>query len=100
MIQINNKFDVGQKVYYIGRRCTTNGKKKKFRWLVKSKEPVKILCIYYKYKLLGEPELRYYIENYGKAKENYLFTDYDSAKMECDRRNEEVEKILLITEED
>ena len=89
MIKIDNKFDVGQNVYYIGRKCKQYGKKKKFTWLVKSKEPVKILCIFYKYKLFGEPELRYSIENFGKVKEEHLFADYKSAKEQCDKWNEE-----------
>lgn len=88
MITINNEFDVGQKVYYIGRKCNQYGKNKKFVWKVKSKEPVKILCIYYKHKLFGDSELTYNIERYGKVRENHLFTDYKSAYDECNKRNE------------
>ena len=95
MISINNKFDVGQEVYYIGRRCYQNDKKKKFVWKVKSREPVKILCIYYKHKLFGDSELTYNIERYGKVKENYLFTDYESAYDECDKRNKIEEKLKM-----
>lgn len=89
MIQIDNKFDVGQKVFYIGRKCKQYGKKKKLIWLVKSKEPVKILCIFYKYKLLGEPDLRYSIETFGKVKEEHIYADYEAALNECTKRNEE-----------
>ena len=91
MITINNKFDVGQGVYYIGRKCYQYGKKKKFVWKVKNKEPVKILCIRYKHKLIGDSELAYNIERYGKVREDYLFTDYESAYVECDKRNKEEE---------
>ncbi len=45
MLSISNKFDVGQEVYYIGRKCYQNGKKKKFVWNVKSKEPVNVSII-------------------------------------------------------
>lgn len=38
MIQIDNKFDVGQEVHLVGRKCYTNGKKKRFKWVVKSKK--------------------------------------------------------------
>ena len=31
MIQIDNKFDVGQEVHLVGRKCYTNGKKKRFK---------------------------------------------------------------------
>lgn len=89
LIQIDNKFDVGQEVYYIGRKCVQYHNKKKFHWIVKSKEPIKILCINYKHKLFGENELRYTIENFGKVKESYLFADYENAKRECIKRNEE-----------
>ncbi len=86
MITINNKFDVGQMVYYIGRKCYQNGKKKKYIWKVKSKKPVKILCIYYKHKLFGDSELTYNIERYGKVRENHLFTVCESAYDECNKR--------------
>ena len=33
MIQIDNKFDVGQEVHLVGRKCYTNGKKKRFNGL-------------------------------------------------------------------
>jgi hypothetical protein len=94
VITVNNKFDVGQVVYYIGRKCIPYGKKKKLVWKVKSREPVKILCIHYKHKLLGDSELTYNIEKYGKVRENHLFTDYESAYGECNKRNkmEEVSK--------
>lgn len=95
MVIIKNKFDVGQEVYYIGRKCKQYGKKKRFSWNVKSKEPVKILCIFYKYKLFGEPELTYNIERYGKVREDYLFSDCESAKNECNKRNK-IEKELRI----
>lgn len=87
MIIINNKFNVGQLVYYIGRKCSQYGKKKKFVWIVKSREPFKILCIYYKHKLIGDSELKYNIERYGKVRENHLFADYESASTECNKRN-------------
>ena len=87
MITICNKFDVGQAVYYIGRKCNQYGKKKKFVWKVKCREPVKILCIYYKHKLFGDSELTYNIEGYGKVREDHLFTDYESAYVECGKRN-------------
>ncbi len=87
MITICNKFDVGQEVYYIGKKCDQYGKKKKFIWKVKSKEPVKILCIYYKHKLFGDSELAYNVERYGKVREDHLFADYKSAYAECDKHN-------------
>lgn len=31
MIQINNKFEIGQEVYLVGRKCYINGKKKRFK---------------------------------------------------------------------
>jgi hypothetical protein len=89
MIKINNKFEIGQEVYYIGKKCMQYGKKKKFKWVVKSKKPVKILCIYYKHKLFGDPELLYNVEPYGKAREERLFVDYESARSECEKRNKE-----------
>ena len=61
--------------------------KKEFVWKVKSKEPVKILCIFYKHKLYGNSELTYNIERYGKVREDHLFTDYKSAFVECDKCN-------------
>ena len=95
MLSISNKFDVGQEVYYIGRKCYQNGKKKKFVWNVKSKEHVKILCIYYKHKLFGVSELSYNIERYGKVRENRLFTDYESAYIECGKRNKVDEELKM-----
>lgn len=46
MIQIDNKFDVGQKVHMIGRRFQKNGHKRKPKWVVKSHygKPLKVLC--------------------------------------------------------
>lgn len=41
------------------------------------------------HKLYGEDELCYNIENYGKVKEDGMFVDYESAKQQCDRWNEE-----------
>jgi len=87
MITVNNKFDVGQEVYYIGRKCYQYGKKKKFVWKVKSREPIKILCIFYKHKLFGNSQLTYNIERYGKVREDHLFSDYESACDECNKRN-------------
>ena len=95
MIIIENKYDVGQAVYYIGRKCIQYGKKKKFVLKVKSREPVKILCIHYKHKLIGDPELTYNIEKYGKVKENHLFTDYKTAYTECDERNKIEEELRM-----
>ena len=91
MIQIDNKFDVGQEVHLVGRKCYINGKKKRFKWVVKSKKdkPLKVLCIFYMHKLDGEDELCYNIENHGKVKENRMFVDYESAQQQCDRWNEE-----------
>lgn len=91
MIQINNKFNVGQEVYLIGMRCRTHNNKKKFKWVVKTKKdkPSKILCMFYKHKLYGEDELLYHIENHDKVREERLFTDYEAALQECNRRNEE-----------
>lgn len=91
MFQIDNKFDVGQEVHLVGRKCYTKGKKKRFKWMVKSKKdkPLKVLCIFYMRKLYGEDELCYNIENHGKVKENRMFTDYESAKQQCDKWNEE-----------
>ena len=94
-IIVNNKFEVGQTVYYIGRKCSQYGKKKKFVWTVKSKEPIKVLCIHYRHKLIGDPELTYNIERYGKVKEEHLFTDYESAYVECDKRNKLEEELKL-----
>lgn len=93
MISIDNKFDVGQVVYYIGKKCSQYGKKKRFVWKVKSREPVKILCIYYKHKLFGDSELTYNIERYGKVRENQLFADYESAYDECNERNKMKEEL-------
>jgi len=95
MITVNNKFDVGQTVYYIGRKCSQYGKKKKFVWKVKSKEPVKILCIYYKHKLFGDSELTYNIERYGKVRERYLFIDYESAYDKCNKLNKMEEEVRM-----
>ena len=95
MIAINNKFDIGQEVYYIGRKCMKDCKKKKFKWLVKSKEPVKILCIFYKYKLFGDPELAYSIEKYGKVGEDHLFSNYKAVQNECDKRNKTEEELRV-----
>lgn len=95
MIIVNNKFEVGQTVYYIGRKCSQYGKKKKFVWTVKCKEPIKVLCIHYRHKLIGDPELTYNIERYGKVKEEHLFTDYESVYVECDKRNKLEEELKL-----
>ena len=41
MIQIDNKFDVGQEVHLIGRKCyTSSNGKKRFRWVVKTKKDI------------------------------------------------------------
>lgn len=95
MIVIENKYDVGQEVYYIGRKCNQYGKKKKFVWKVKSREPVKILCIFYKHKLFGDSELAYNIERYGKVREGYLFSNYESAYAECNKRNKMEEEVRM-----
>ena len=91
MIQIDNNFNVGQEVHLIGQKCYTNGKKKRFKWVVKSNKdkPLRILCIYYKHKLNGEPDLRYYVENHDKVKEDRIFTDYESAMQQCEKLNKE-----------
>lgn len=93
MIQINNKFDVGQEVYLIELRCRIHGDKEKFKWVVKNKKnkPMKIISLSYKKKILGDEELLYHIENYEDVYESRLFTDYEAALQECNRRNEEDE---------
>ena len=97
MIQIDNKFDVGQKLHMIGRRFQKNGHKRKPKWVVKSHygKPLKVLCITYMHKLLGEDELRYTIENHpgNKIKEDQLFASYEEAKAMVQKYNEE--KYLL-----
>ena len=85
MIKIDNKFDLGQEVYYITKIQHPN---KGRIWDVKSKTPLKILCIYFKSKIKGGTDLLYNIHPYGKAREENLFLDYESAKAECMRRNE------------
>lgn len=92
MIRIDNKFDVGQEVHLIGRKCyTSSNGKKRFRWVVKTKKdkPLKVLCIYYRHKLYGENELCYNIRNHDKVKTDRIFADYESAKQQCDKWNEE-----------
>lgn len=99
MIQIDNKFDVGQEVYLIELRSRMYGDKQKFKWVVKNKKskPVKIVSLFYKKKILDDEELSYcvekllyHVENYeDDVPERHLFTDYETALQECNRRNEE-----------
>ena len=89
MIQIDNKFCVGEEVYYIGRKPVPIGKKQKYRWIVKTPNPVIINSVIYIEKLRGESELKYNIGSYGNVKEAHLFPDYKSAKEQCDKWNEE-----------
>ena len=86
-----------QKVHMIGRRFQKNGHKRKPKWVIKSHygKPLKVLCITYMHKLLGEDELRYTIENHSgnKIKEDQLFASYEEAKAMVQKYNEE--KYLL-----
>ena len=81
----------------IGRRFQKNGHKRKPKWVIKSHygKPLKVLCITYMHKLLGEDELRYTIENHSgnKIKEDQLFASYEEAKAMVQKYNEE--KYLL-----
>ena len=79
MININNKFELGQAVFSIT--------KKQNKWVIREK-PLEIVCIYYKHKLRGESDLLYNITPYGKAREENLFVDYKSALEECKKRNQ------------
>lgn len=95
MIQFDNKFNIGQEVYKIGRVCSSKTGRKRFAWILKTEidKPVKILGVFCKRDKYGNDELSYNIEKYGMQKENQLFTDYELAKQQCDRWNEEGYKI-------
>lgn len=80
MIIINNKFELGQEIFNITKKNNI--------WVVREK-PLKIRCIYYKHKLHGESDVLYNIDPYGKAREENMFSDYNTALEECKKRNKE-----------
>lgn len=80
MIIIDNKFELGQEIFNITKKNNV--------WVVREK-PLKILCIYYKHKFHGETDVLYNIHPYGKAREENMFSDYDTALEECKKRNKE-----------
>lgn len=80
MIIINNKFELGQEIFNITKKNNI--------WVVREK-PLKIRCIYYKHKLLGESDVLYNVGPYGKAREENMFSDYNTALEECKKRNKE-----------
>jgi len=79
MIGIDNKFELGQKVFSIFKKYN--------KWIPREKS-LEVVCIYYKHKLYGEPDLLYNMPPYGKVREENMFLDYKSALAECKKRNE------------
>ena len=93
MIQIDNKFEVGQKVHMIGKKRYSQRRRITPRWIVKTTKgcPLKITGINYTRRLENE-EIKYIISG-KKVRENLLFANYEEAEAMMQKYNEE--KYLL-----